>query len=258
MKNYLKYIGIVLFTIFSFYYTDKVLELSEYNNTILVSIDDYALLNDKKCREGSINEEGIILGMSGISVDKNKSYSNMKGIGFREDLIEYKSDKCILNKDDNKDKYIISSNKYNNNISLVIDTVNLEYYEDMVSIAENENVHLNILVSNNNYDNLLYKENILLKTNSDIIKEFKKKCPNFYCVNYNSFDVIDYCAKEGINSIKITNYIDSNLLLYMKKNLDKGKIYFIKENIYNLNELLSTIKYIKSRGYNIVSINELF
>ena len=252
MKNYLKYIGIVLFTIFSFYYTDKVLELSEYNNTILVSIDDYASNNNKKCMEGSINEEGIILGMSGISVDKNKSYSNMKGIGFREDLIEYKSDKCILNKDDNKDKYIISSNKYNNNISLVIDTNNLEYYKDMISIAESENVHLNILVSNNNYDSLLYKENILLKTNSDIIKEFKKKCPNFYCVNYNSFDVIDYCAKEDINSIKITNYIDSNLLLY------KGNIYFIKENIYNLNELLSTIKYIKSRGYNIVSINELF
>ena len=53
------------------------------------------------------------------------------------------------------------------------------------------------------------------------------------------------------------NYIDSYLLSNTKKILDKGIIIFIKENNNNLNELLPTIKYIKSRGYNIVSINEL-
>lgn len=257
MKNYVKYIGIIAFTIFSFYYTDKVIELSEYNNTILVSIDDYASKNDKKCLEGEINEDGIILGLSGISVDKNKSYSNMKGIGFREDLIEYKSDKCILNKDDNKNKYIISSNKYKNNISLIIDVNNMDYYDKMIEIAHNENVEVNLLVNNNDYDNLKYKENILFKTSSNNIKSFKKKVSNFYCVKTNSFDVIKYCEKENINSIKIKNYIDYDLLLNIKKLLDKGELYFIKENSFNYNELPSTIKYIKSRGYNIVSVDDL-
>ena len=246
-----------MFTIFSFYYTDKVIELSDYNNTILVAIDDYAKNFDRKCIEGSINEEGIILGYSGISIDKNMSYSNMKGIGFKKELLEYKKDKCILNKDDNKDKYIISSNKYSNNIALIIDIINLKYYEDMIKIANNENVVINLLVNNNNYDNLIYKDNILLKTNNNIIKEFKKKNSNFYCVKYNSFDVIKYCEKEGINSILIKNYIDSNLLLNIKNNLDKGELYFIKESSYNLNELSTTIKYIKSRGYNIISVDEL-
>ncbi len=257
MKNYLKYIGIIIFTIFSFYYTDKVIELSEYNNTILASINDYANVNNKKCIEGEINDEGIIIGLSGISVDVNKSYSNMKGIGFKEDLIEFKKDKCILNKDDNKNKYIISSNKVNNNISFVIDINNMDNYEEMIEISNIENVKLNILVSNNDFDKLSYKENILLKTSNNNIKNFKKKISNFYCVKYNSFDVIEYCAKEGINSIKIKNYISNNLLLNIKKNLDKGQIYFIKENKFNLNELSATIKYIKSRGYSIVSIDEL-
>ncbi len=257
MKNYLKYIGVIVFTLFSFYYTDKVIELSEYNNTILVSINDFAKDNDRECMEGQINEDGIILGLSGITVDKNKSYSNMKGIGFREDLVEYKKNKCILNKEDNKDKYIISSNKYKNNISLVIDIDSLEYYEKMLEIAKRENVKLNILTNNNNFDSISYKENILLKTNSDNIKNFKKKISNFYCVKYNYFDVVKYCEEEGINSIKIKNYIDSDLLLNIKKSLDKGQIYFIKENSFNLNELSSTIKYIKSRGYNIISIDEL-
>ena len=257
MKNYLKYLSVIVFTIFSFYYTDKVIELSEYNNTILVSIDDYASINDKKCIEGQINEDGIILGLTGISVDKNKSYSNMKGIGFREDLIEYKSDKCILNKDNNKDKYIIKGSNYKNDIALIIDINNLDYYDKMIEIANLYNIKLNVLINANGYDNLSNKDNILLKANSDIISDFKKKTKSFYCVKTNSFDIINYCKKEDINSIKIKNYIESNLLLNIKKLLDKGELYFIKENNCNYNELSSTIKYIKSRGYNIVSVDSL-
>jgi hypothetical protein len=166
MKSYLKYMLVIFFTIFSFYYTDKVIELSNYNDTILASINDYASLNDTKCIEGIINEYGIVLGLDGISVDKNKSYANMKGIGFREDLLEYKKDKCILNIKDNLDKYIIKSNNYQNNISLVIDIDNLKYYNDMIDIANKENVKLNILVNNNNIDYIDIKDNILFKTNT--------------------------------------------------------------------------------------------
>ena len=257
MKSYLKYMLVIFFTIFSFYYTDKVIELSNYNDTILASINDYASLNDTKCIEGIINEYGIVLGLDGISVDKNKSYSNMKGIGFREDLLEYKKDKCILNIKDNLDKYIIKSNNYQNNISLVIDIDSLKYYNDMIDIANKENVKLNILVNNNNIDYIDIKNNILFKTNTNNIKEFKNKVKYFYCVKYDDFEIIDYCKKEKINSINMINYIDKDLLSNTKKILDKGIIIFIKENNNNLNEFLSTIKYIKSRGYNIVSINEL-
>ena len=101
MKQYLKNIIVIFFVLFSFYYTDKVIEISKYNDTILVSINEYASSKDCECREGSINEYGIVLGLSGLKVDKNKSYSNMKGIGFKEELIEYKENKCILNKEDN-------------------------------------------------------------------------------------------------------------------------------------------------------------
>ena len=49
MKSYLKYIIVIFFALFSFYYTDKVIELSNYNDTILTSINDYASLKDTKC-----------------------------------------------------------------------------------------------------------------------------------------------------------------------------------------------------------------
>ena len=255
MKVYLKYLLVIFFTVFSFYYADKVIELSEYNNTILASINDYAIVSDRECIEGYINENGIVLGLSGLVIDKNKSYSNMKGIGFKKELIKYKKNKCILNKEDNIDKYIIGANKYIKNISLVFDMDTFKYYKDIVKIEEEEKVRFNYLINKNNYIEELH--NVLYKTNSNDIKEFKKKVKSFYCVKYDSFEVIDYCKKLGINSIRMINHIEKDLLINTKKILDKGIIIFIKENKSNLNELVSTIKYIKSRGYNIVSIDEL-
>ena len=166
MKNYFKYFVIVIITIFSFYYANRVIELSEINNTILVSIDNYASINDSKCIEGEINNDGIILGLSGIVVDKNKSYSNMKGIGFKEELIEFKKNKCILNKEDNLDKYILSGNKYERKVSLVIDIDTLMYYDKIKYIFDSEKVIMNTLTNLYNL-NKIDKKNILYKDNSD-------------------------------------------------------------------------------------------
>ena len=112
MKKILKYFYILLFALFGFYYTSKVIEFSEKNNVLLVSINDFKERHDYKCKEGSINEEGIILGLSGLIVNVDKSYNNMKGIGFKEELIEYDENECILNKKNNLDKYIIKGNDY--------------------------------------------------------------------------------------------------------------------------------------------------
>ena len=256
MKNSFKYIFIIIITIFSFYYTDKVIELSEYNNVVLASINEYASVNDKECIEGSINKNGIILGLSGIKVDKDKSYSNMKGIGFKKELIEYKNEKCILNKEDNLDKYIIKGNNIENKISLIFDMYDLKYYETIENISRQEKIEINYLI---NYKNLekIDSKNILYKTNINNIKKARKIINNFYCVKTNDYDIIKDCKKEKINSIKIINYIDNDLLLGVKKILNKGEIIFIKESYQNVNELLATIKYIKSRGYDVVSVDEL-
>ena len=55
----------------------------------------------------------------------------------------------------------------------------------------------------------------------------------------------------------MNNEIKKDLLINTKKLLNNGAIIFIRENEFNLSELSSAINYIKSRGYNIVNINEL-
>lgn len=248
----MKYILLIFIVILSFMYTDKVVDYSKINNTILTSIEEYSKENNKYCIEGKINELGIILSFDGKIVDKNKSYSNMKGNLFNAKQIEYKEDECILNKENNLDKYIISGNEIENNISIVIDVTNKKYYQNMIEIFNKNQVQYNILV-NDNYDGI-YTKNILYKGTN--IKDFSKKYENIYCVQYKE-DILEECKNKKINSIKIINYINDNLYQNIKKLLNKGNIYFIKESKKNLIDLDITIKYIKSRGYNIVSIDEL-
>ena len=246
--NFFKYVILILLIFFSFFYTNKVVDYVETNNVVLSRINEYALEYDKKCVEGSINEYGVILSFSGKLVDKNKSYSNMKGSLFNENLIEYKKDECILNKEDNMDKYIISGNRIVNNISLVIDVTNKRYFEKMIGILDKYNLDSNLLVNDSftgSGDVLLYK--------GKNIKEFKNKYDSFYCTG----EIIDICKKEKINTIRIMNYIDDNLFFNIKKFLNNGNIIFIKESSNNLSEFEIVINYIKSRGFNIVSIDEL-
>lgn len=262
MKKFYKYFYILLFALFGFYYTSKVIEFSEKNNVLLVSINEFKERHDYKCKEGSINEEGIILGLSGLIVNVDKSYNNMKGIGFKEELIEYDENECILNKKNNLDKYIIKGNDYKSNISLVVDIDNGKYFNKMIKTAEYKDAELNILINynmlNENIDIIENKSNILYKgRNENDLNNFIKILHNeIFCVNKDN-DVIDYCSKKKLNSIKVINYIDKDLLTNTKNILDKGVIIFIKETNQNLNELSATINYIKSRGYKIVNINEL-
>lgn len=263
MKNYYKYILITIFALFSFYYSNKIIELSEKNNVLLVSIENYAKEKNYKCREGSITADGIILGLSGVTVNKDRSYNNMKGTTFNERLIEYDENKCILNKENNLDKYIIKGNDYNYNASLIIDVDNGKYFDKMIKISDNKNVEINLLMNFNMLSNSIERidnhSNILFKGNSEKeLNNFIKILHNeFYCVKTNDYDVIEECKKVKLNSIKAINYINNDLLINTKKILDKGIIIFIKETNNNLNELSATINYIKSRGYKIVSINEL-
>lgn len=263
MKKYIRYFYICLFAFFSFYYTNKVIELSHYNDNIMVSINEFASKNDYDCKEGSINNDGIILGLSGLIVDKNKSYNNMKGIGFKKELIEYKEKECILNKKNNIDKYIISGNKEKNNISLIVDVDTSKYYLNMLNIAEDKNVTLNFLMNSNTIvkeiNNITNHNNILFKGSSNKeLNEFIDVLHNeIYCVKNNEFDVINICKDKNINSIKIINYIKKDLITNIKSYLNNGAIIFIEENNNNLKELSAAINYINSRGYNIVAIDDL-
>ena len=92
----IKYISLIFIVILSFMYTRKVYDYSKINNTLLTSIEKFSQENNQYCIEGKINELGIILSFDGKIVDKNKSFSNMKGNIFNEELLNPQNNKEVI------------------------------------------------------------------------------------------------------------------------------------------------------------------
>lgn len=262
MKRYYKYLCVLLFFCFTIFYFYKIKNYISYNNSIRDYLEYYSSINNSYCIPGKYSDFGVILGHSGNVIDIDGSYSNMKGSGFNLGLIEYKSDECKINRKSSINKYIYSGNDSVNNISIVIDIINGRSYEKFNDISEDKNIVLNYLINDSflikyndsfdRHDTLLFKGSSTYELNNFI----NNLHDEFLCVNYN-YDVLDMCSSYELNSINMVHYIERDLILNTKKILNKGIIIFIKESEVNLNELSSLINYILSRGYNIVSINDL-
>lgn len=271
MKNFFKYIGIFSLMCFSFYYTKEVAEFFKKDDAVMKEIENYASIHDKECTEGYINDEGVVLGISGLVVDKDLSYSSMKGTGFDSSLIKYKEIPCIVSLENNKDNYIIGGNPSKNGISLIINVINGKSINDIILISKNKSVELNFLIDykylennkeiinnilNNNYD-ILYKGNNEkdLKT---FIKDLKSinKNKNTFCVYTDNEDVLNYCMDNNLNTIKTNKIYNKNYLSNIKTNLSKGDIIILDESINLKNELGVIINYVKSRGLKIITVNE--
>ena len=89
-KSTLKLLGIVILLLVSFIYTDKVTRAAKDNDSLMSEVINYKKKNDVKPVEPIINGDEAILGYSGVSIDKEKSYKQMKKINkFLKEQIVY-------------------------------------------------------------------------------------------------------------------------------------------------------------------------
>lgn len=273
MKKIIYKLIILLFLVFSFYYTNKAIDFLKEKDPIMKEIRK----TDNKYKIDSVDalivDNGIIPGIVGKEIDYKKSYSKMKQYGaYNETLTVLKDVKPVISIDDNYDKYIISGNRKKRSIALVFkvykDTdvnsvlkildknkVNANFFVDGTFIENNiltlksmKNHELNILSYNNSYDESLFETSLSYLEN--IIEKDVK-----YCLGEK--DVLKLCSKLKLHTIKPGLVIHNNLYREVKNNIDNSMIISIDINNYNLKELSSTIDYIKGKGYKIVLLRDL-
>ena len=242
MKNIFKYIGMIALTCFSFYYTKEVAEYMKKDDVVMKQITEYASHHNTKCVEGYITDKGVVIGVNGLVVDENLSYSLMKGSEFDESLIKYKDSSCVVTLDNNKKDYIIGGNPSKNSVSLVINIMTGKFIEDIVSIAEYKDVKFSLLsdyiyisnnkeliekLINNGYDFLYKGDNVddLRKYLEELNKISKKSKP--FCVELNSSNKTD-CYKNDLNTIKPEKIYKSKYLSNVRKNLSKGDFIILE------------------------------
>lgn len=280
MKNkpYLTVIGICLLTVFSFYYTNKLIEFSKSKDPIMIEImknkDDY----NKLSIDALINNNYITPGSEGLEVDVDKSYTKMKKLGkYNDNLYVYDVVKPTISIKDNYNKFVINGNTTKKVVSLIFKVNDLKNIENINKILFNNNVSatffidgnikdddINILKildeSNNYFGNLGYNKKYSIKTikyTNALLDRIDDDNHNYCYVEKDDINVLKTCSEVKMYTIK--PMVVSNIFpfTYIKQNLENGKIFSLDTNSYTLKQLDLIIKYVRQKGYDFVTLEEI-
>lgn len=277
-KSYLTIVGICLLTIFSFYYTNKIIEFSKSKDLIMIEIMNNKDNYNKISIDALINNNYIIPGSEGLEVDIDKSYNKMKKLGkYNENLYVYNIVKPTISIKDNYDKFVINGNITKKEVSLVFKTEDLKNIENINKILFNNNVSatffidgnikdddINILKildeSNNYFGNLGYNKKYSIKTikyTNALLDRIDDDNHNYCYVEKDDINVLKTCSEVKMYTIK--PMVVSNIFpfTYIKQNLENGKIFSLDTNSYTLKQLDLIIKYVRQKGYDFVTLEEI-
>ena len=275
IKKSLKVISILLLSVFSFYYTNKSIELVRLQDPIMKTIKSTEEKYEIPAVDAVITENTIIPGKTGKTIDYDESYNKMKQYGsYNEVLTTLKEVKPTVSVEDYYDKFIISGNPEKKSVTLVF-KVEKTSPSSIVKILNNKDVPATFFIDGyyleNNYTEISTMTNHeleLLNYNGDYDELYFSSSKDYlesitktelkYCYSdYDKEEVINLCQKLNMHTILPTIKINSNLFQEVKSKLTNSAIISIPISTQTENELSTTIDYIKSRGYTITTLKSL-
>ena len=220
MKNIIKLIGLFILIVFSFFYTDKVIEVIREEDNIMISIQEVKDLYKIDSINATISSNTIIPGINGRVVNVDKSYKEMKSIGvFNKNNLIYDVIKPNISIENNKDKFIIKGNTIKQMISIIFVLDNTKYLDKINSIAKKKDIIINYFIDYN-----------FLIDNSTIVKEMTNS--EFY--SYGTSGV--YSSDSLLFSNNLISRISNNEAIYCLS-LDKDNSVIeicSKNNLYTI------------------------
>ena len=263
-----KYIGLLFLISITFFYTEKVIDISKEQDEIMIKIKEYEKTANTNAINAIIENDTIIPGNTGKYIDIDASYKNMRKIGYFEPtLLIYKEIYPEISIYNNYNKYIIKGNSQNKSVSLLYILKNTNTLENILSTVKKYNITINFFIDSQflntnisiiddiknheiyNYGiNGKYTKDNLIITNN-IINNKAKNTANFCLfINKNTESLNNCTNNKMLSLIPISaNYYN------IKLNLNNGNFFLID----NTKELNTIIEYILSKGYNIVPLSEL-
>lgn len=238
LKKIYSLLGSVILILFSFYFTDKVSHIILNKNSIVKNIKEVSSEYETEPVDAKIEANTIIPGRYGKKVNVEKSYMNMQDFGlFNANFLTYDLVKPKKSLDDNKDKYIISGNKYRRYISLIIeDNTDLKKFLDVNQIKYNLMAKRDTVIDKKN--NYIFSE---LDEEKFIPFTKKTKAPYLCLKDYTD---IELCKKYGFYILSPSIVIDDYNINSSLKKIDAGSIILVKElSSDNMYKLLNRLNY---------------
>lgn len=268
----MKKLLIIILLLFSFFYTNKSISIIRNQDPLMKEI----IKNKNKFEIKSVNaivkENTIIPGKQGKEVDLEKTYTKMKQYGtYNEALTVLKETKPTISIDDNYDKLITSGNKENKNISLIFKVEKDTNINKLLSILNYHNIQVTffidgLYIENNNINNLSNHQIELLSYNNKIDEitfssalsylSYKTNKSPKYCLEDNN-NIINLCKELKLHTISPTIKIKKDPYKELKNNLSNSSIILVPINNQIYESLSTSILYIKSKGYNFLTLSDL-
>lgn len=267
--KFIKIIGLLCLICFTFFYTEKVIDISIEQDEIMAKIKEEEQNYNISPKNAIIKDNTIIPGNSGRQIDEQSSYKAMKKIGYYdESLLIYSRiypDVSIYN---NYNKYIIKGNISNKDVSLIYIISNDKTIDNVIDIVNNNQTVINFFIDSNFLNNNI---NIINKINKYEIYNYgssgKYTRDNLIItnniINNKANNNSTFCLFLEEDEKSLNNCINNKMLslsptvrgqyINIVNNVTSGSIILIE----NTKELDSIIKYIKTKGYNIVSLSKL-
>lgn len=275
LKKLIRVILILLLSVFSFYYTNKSIELVREQDPIMKTIRSTSEKYNVQAVNAEIKDNTIIPGISGKEINYVESYTKMKQYGmYNEIMTTLKDVEPTISVDDYYDKYIISGNKIKRSVALVFkieqttpkeiinilnkNKINSTFFIDGEYLENNSkditlmtNHELELLSYNKGYDEIYFS------SSKDYLESLTNRKLKYCYSDYDKEEVINLCQKLKLHTIVPTINIKNSLLKEVKEQLSNSAIISIPNSKNTKQELDTTIKYIKSRGYTIETLEDL-
>lgn len=278
LKKYTSYLGVLVLACFSFYYTDKAVDIVKRNDPIMKSI----LANSSNYYvdpvSAIINGDELITGMNGKKVNVDESYQNMKKLDeYNESMLVFDEVVPDISLYSNFNKYIVSGNSTKNQVALVFKISDAHYIETINNILLDKNVLASFFMdgsvvetnmedvlelSSNGYqiENLGYDGEYTMERfgwTNNMISSLTNKDTKFCYTDYKSSEILNLCSNYQMHTIKPTVSVNNYPFTTVKNELESGSIISFNLTEQTLKELPSIISYIKQKGYELVTLNEL-
>ena len=271
MKKLFKIFGIITFLCFSFFYTDRVMNVISDKDPLKQEIINLSNNYKLSSNEAVVSGDTIIPGSNGREVNIDKSYKKMRtGNVFNDKLLVFNVIYPEYKLKDNMDKYIINGNINKKEISIVFIINNDNNIDKIISILNNKKVVSNLFIE---YNYLFNNINKIKKYNNHNIYSYSDKytydtlviANNIITRTMNNKPI--YCLSKTKNKDNINVCSYSNMYTIIpsinggyndiKSNLSNGNIILLDTSINTVNELNLIINFINSKGYDIVGLDKL-
>ncbi len=269
---------VVLLVLFSFYYTDKAINVVEQNDPIMQQIDKVKETFAEEAVNASVEGTYVKPGYNGLEIDTKKSFEKMKKYGsYSDNLLVFKEVIPTISVNEYYDKYISSGNGFTNLVAFVFKVEEGTDIKEVKTILDQNNVRgtffvdgkwvdrqqeqiyelakdfheVEVLSYDKQYDPLLFQGTL---DKVQLITNVKGQ----YCyAEYDQLEVLKLCSKEQMHTIIPTMKINSNLYSSLKGAVRGGDIVSIAINRDNVKELPVAINYLKQRGYTMDTLDNL-